>query len=222
MKKTSAKYLSENMDRLSRRDRVLLNNPVMMQGLGLAAIVLPATSVQNAFVMAVAVLLLLTPTRIIASFVGRFTGFYFRAITYVLTAGALYIGVSYIIDRFIGLNYSSVGIYLPILVMEPLIIKRYENPQPEPISVSLRKGLVTTAGFCLVLFLVAAIRELLATGSIMGFDVAGSVQAVDFALLPMAASPAGGFIIIGLLMAVWRSAVNVFKKRVSLGAKTDD
>lgn len=213
MKADRAQFFAENMDRFSRRDRVFLNNPVMMQGLGLAPIVIPSYNIQNAFIMAVAVILMLTPTRMLATFIGQRTGHKFRAVIYAVTAGLVYIGTAYIIDVLFGTAARSVGIYLPLLVLEPLIIKRYESPKSERLSTSLRKGIITTAGFILVLFLVAATREILAQGTL------GGVLVLRMAVLPMAAMPAGGFIVLGLLAALWRGLVNTFKKRISMEVK---
>lgn len=217
MKNERVMYFAENMERLSRRDRIFLNNPVIMQGLGLAPIVMPATSIQNAVILAVAVILLLTPTRMMATFISRYVSDGLRAIVYVLTASVLYIGVSYIMDQYMfGTATQAVGIYLPLLVLEPLIIKRYGSAQRERISTSLKKGVITTVGFCLVLFIIAGLREILATGML------GGVPFVKEALLPLAGLPAGGFILLALVAALWRSGVNTFKKKVSLGVKKID
>lgn len=67
MNTKKAMYLSENMTRIARRDRVFLNNPVIMQGMGLAPLVVAATTAQNALMLSVAVILLLTPVRVIAA-----------------------------------------------------------------------------------------------------------------------------------------------------------
>lgn len=213
MRDDRIRYFADNMDRLSRRDRIFLNNPVIMQGLGLAPIVIPAVNVKAAFIMAIGVLLLLTPTRMLATFIGQRTGFKFRAVIYALTAGIVYVGVSYCMEYIFGTSLRTVGIYLPLLVLEPLLIKRYESQKRERISTSLKKGLITTVGFCLVLFLVSGIRELLAFGTL------GGIEILRVKMLPMALIPAGGFIVLGLIAAVWRSIVNTFKKKISLGVK---
>ena len=44
MNTKKAIYLSENMTRIARRDRIFLNNPVIMQGMGLAPLVVAAPS----------------------------------------------------------------------------------------------------------------------------------------------------------------------------------
>ncbi len=213
MKDSRVRYFAENMERLSRRDRVFINNPVIMQGLGLAPVVIPATTIGNAALLALGAVMLITPTRMIATAIGQRTGFLLRAIIYALTSGAVYIAVAYAMDMLFGTGLLSVGIYLPLLVLEPLVIKRYESPKRERLSTSFRKGILTTVGFCLVLFLLAGIREVLAYGTI------GGVLVFRGNLLPMAALPAGGFILLGLVAAVWRALVNSFKKNVSMGVK---
>ncbi len=214
MKESRVRFLQQNMDLMTRRDRIFVNNPVVMQGLGLAPIVIPASTVQNALVLAFAVLLLLTPTRMIATFIGqRIGGIKARAVTYVLTAGIVYIGVAYLTEFVFGTRALGVGIYLPLLVMEPLIIKRYASPLSERLSTSFKKGMITTIGFTVVLLLMAALRELLAYGTFAGIEVFRT------SLLPMAALPVGGFILLGIFAAAWRGAVALFRRRVEEEAK---
>ena len=213
MKRSRANYFADNLDRLSRRDRVFLNNPVVMQGLGIAPIVIPAINIQNAAILAVAVLLLLTPTRMLATFIGQHTGFKFRAVIYALTSGLVFVAVAWVLEAMFGNALTAVGIYLPLLVFEPLILKRYESPKRERVITSLRKGLLTTLGFCLVLFFSAGLRELLAAGTL------GGVAVFRGGLLPIAALPTGGFIMLGLIAAVWRGIVNAFKKSVEAEVK---
>ena len=63
MKRHAAELLTRDPERFFHHDRVFLNNPVVMQGMGLAPLVVLATSGQNALMLAVAVALLLTPSR---------------------------------------------------------------------------------------------------------------------------------------------------------------
>lgn len=213
MKADRIRYFAENMDRLSRRDRVFLNNPVIMQGLGLAPIVIPANTLYNALVLFVGAALLLTPTRMLATAIGQRMGFLMRGVVYALTSGLIYFAVAMAMDYMFGAGAVAVGIYLPLLVLEPLIIKRYESPQRERLITSFKKGVLTTLGFGLVLFLLAALRELLSRGTL------GGVEIFRFSLLPFVAIPAGGFVLLGFVAALWRGFVNMFKKNISLGVK---
>ena len=213
MKENRARYFVENMERLGHQDRIFLNNPVVLQGLGLAPIVITATTLQNAAIIAAAVALILTPTRLLENLIGRGTGYRFRALTYCLTAGVVYVGASFLLEQFFGLSLGNVGIFLPLLVMEPLIIKRHLNQQREKLSTSFERGILLTLGFTAVLFIVAGLRELMAYGTLAGVEV------VRFQLLPMADMAAGGFILTGLVAALWRGVISRFKKWVNMEVK---
>ena len=71
MKRHAAELLTRDPERFFHHDRVFLNNPVVMQGMGLAPLVVLATSGQNALMLAVAVALLLTPSRMLACLLSR-------------------------------------------------------------------------------------------------------------------------------------------------------
>lgn len=204
-------YLNENFSRISKRDRIFLNNPVIMSGLGLAPLVVVATNGRNAVLLSVAVLLMLTPTRVLASFVSRWVRF--RALAYCLCAAVVYMGAYLCMQQWFDVQVVLLGIYLPMLVVEPIIIKRYERATPEKWLTALRKGLLTTGGYVLVILLVGMPRELLAAGTVFGKEI------TPITLLPMASLPSGGFVVVALLCAVWRGVINMLKKRLNMEAK---
>lgn len=203
--------LYSSAEKRARRDRVFLNNPVIMQGLGLAPLIVAATTLKNGIMLSTAVVLLLTPTRVLAALLSRFSYFRFRGLTYALTAAAVYVGARYLM----GLVYAPaelalLGLYLPLLVADPIVLKRYERPQRERTRTALRKGLITSCGYILVLLMVSALREVLGLGTLLGAPV------LDRALFPMAQLPSGGFMVVALLTCVWRAAVSSVKKQMSL------
>ena len=63
----------DSFERRTRRDRIFFNNPVIMQGLGLAPIIVAATTLKNAVMLSVAVIPLLGLTRVIAAVLARAT-----------------------------------------------------------------------------------------------------------------------------------------------------
>jgi electron transport complex protein RnfE len=199
-----------------KRDRIFLNNPVVMQGLGLAPIVVAATTLKNALMLAVALSLLLTPTRMLAAALSRFSAFRFRGLTYAVSAGIVYIGVLTIMHQlFSSADIALLGLYLPLLIADPIVLKRYERPRREYVKTAFRKGLVTSAGFVLALGLCAGLRELLGSGCLYGHQV------LRTAPLPMAQLPSGGFVVLALMIAIWRAIVNIIKRQMGLGAKQE-
>ena len=103
-----------------------------------------------------------------------------------------------------GTDLSLLGIYLPIMVVEPAIVKRMEFADLEPVKDAFRHGFNNALGMCIVLLIVGCLRELLATGAVFGNVI------LHNALLPLAALPAGGFVIVGILAAVWCAAANLY------------
>ena len=71
MRRATAELIVKDPDKFAHHDRVFLNNPVVMQGMGLAPLVVLATGGQNAVMLAAAVALLLVPSRVLACLLSR-------------------------------------------------------------------------------------------------------------------------------------------------------
>ena len=187
-----------------RADHIWLSNPVLVRGLGLAPVIGAALDGQRALMLCIAALILVTFTRVLAVAVCHLTKNRFRPVIYCYSAALLYIPTYVLLYRLFGTDLSLLGIYLPILVVEPAIVKRMEFSELEPVKDAFRHGFNNALGMCIVLLLVGCLRELLATGAVFGNVI------LHNALLPMAALPAGGFVIFGILAAVWCAAANLY------------
>ena len=166
----------------------------------------PANSYKEAgaLMLCIAALILVTFTRMLAVAVCHLTGNRFRPVIYCYTAALLYIPTYVLLYALFGADLTLLGIYLPILVVEPAIVKRMEFSELEPVKEALRHGFNNALGMCVVLLLVGCLRELLATGAVFGHVV------MHNALLPLAALPAGGFVILGVMAACWCAAANLY------------
>ena len=187
-----------------RADHILLSNPVIVRGLGLAPVIGAALDGQRALMLCIAALILVTFTRMLAVAVCHLTGNRFRPVIYCYTAALLYIPTYVLLYALFGADLTLLGIYLPILVVEPAIVKRMEFSELEPVKEALRHGFNNALGMCVVLLLVGCLRELLATSAVFGHVV------MHNALLPLAALPAGGFVILGVMAACWCAAANLY------------
>ena len=210
MRRATAELIVKDPGKFAH-DRVFLNNPVVMQGMGLAPLVVLATSGQNAVMLAAAVALLLVPSRVLACLLSRLVPLYDedpapetlqkkllpRALVYGFSTAVVYLAVYPILNMLFGTSLLSFGIYLPMLTVEPLLTYRFGRVQ-ETVRKAVSKGLRITVGYALLLVLLGCIREWLAAGTLFG-------MAVSRPVLPMAGMPAGGFIVLGVLCAVWRA-----------------
>lgn len=212
MKRATAELIVKDPNKFAHHDRVFLNNPVVMQGMGLAPLVVLATSGQNAVMLAAAVALLLVPSRVLACLLSRLVPLHDedpapetlqkkllpRALVYGFSTAVVYLAAYPILNMLFGTSLLSLGIYLPMLTMEPLLTYRFGRVQ-ETVRKAVSKGLRITVGYALLLLLLGCVREWLAAGTVFGAAVGRR------ALLPMAGMPAGGFIVLGVLCAVWRA-----------------
>ena len=212
MRKVTAELIVKDPAKFAHHDRVFLNNPVVMQGMGLAPLVVLATSGQNAVMLAAAVALLLVPSRVVACLLSRLVPLRDedpsqeelqkkllpRALIYAFSPAVVYLAAYPILNAVFGTGLLSLGIYLPLLTVEPLLTYRFGRVQ-ETVHKAVSKGIRITVGYALLLVLLGCVREWLSAGTVFGAAVGSR------ALLPMASMPAGGFIVLGVLCAVWRA-----------------
>ena len=211
MKRVVAEMIERDPERFAHHDRVFKNNPVVMQGMGLAPLVVLATTGRNALMLAVAVALLLTPSRVLACLLSRLfplrdeqpapeeleKKLLPRALVYSGSAAVVYLAAYPILNAIFGTDLLTLGIYLPLLIVEPLLTYRFGRVQ-ESVHKAVSKGLRITVGYALILLILGCLREWLALGSVFGVQLGRPV-------LPMAGMPAGGFIVLGVVCAVWRA-----------------
>ena len=211
MRKATAELILKDPDRFAHHDRVFLNNPVVMQGMGLAPLVVLATTAHNGVMLAAAVTLLLVPSRVLACLLSRLFPLNSenpapeelqkkllpRALVYSLSASVVYLAAYPILNAMFGTSLLTLGIYLPLLVVEPLLTYRFGRVQ-ESMHKAVSKGLRITLGYALLLLILGCVREWLAFGTVFGVELSRSI-------LPMASMPAGGFIVLGVVCAVWRA-----------------
>ena len=187
-----------------RSDHIWLSNPVLVRGLGLAPIVGAALDGRHAGILCLASLLLITLTRVLAVAVCHISRNRFRTLIYCYCAALLYIPVYILLYNLFGSGLNMLGIYLPILVVEPVVVKRMEFTELEPVRDALRHGFNNSLGMCAALLIVGCLREFLAAGTVFGYTL------IHAALLPLAAQPAGGFVLVGVIAAVWCAAANAY------------
>lgn len=225
MKKRTAELILKDPEKFAHHDRVFLNNPVVMQGMGLAPLVVVATTGQNGLMLAAAVTLLLVPSRVLACLLSRLVPLRDeeptpeqlqkkllpRALLYAASAAVVYLAAYPILNFVFGTGLLNLGIYLPMLVVEPLLTYRFGRVQ-ETMKKAVSKGIRITIGYGLLLLLLGCVREWLSAGTVFGHVLSRPV-------LPMASMPAGGFIVLGVLCAVWRTLARKYKNYLTSEAR---
>ena len=93
---------------------------------------------------------------------------------------------------------KALGIYLPLIVVNCIILARAEMfASKNPVVPSILDGLGMGIGFTAVLTLMGAIRELFGAGSLFSFPITSRV--IDPMIIFLL--PPGGFFVFGMLVA---------------------
>jgi len=104
---------------------------------------------------------------------------------------------------------ESLGIFIPLIVVNCLILARAEAYASKngPIA-SLIDGLTQGIGFTIAISIISAVREIIGSGSLLGVPVFTE----SYTPVIMIILPAGGFLTLGILMAIFQYFMNKNKK----------
>ncbi|ABI72023.1 electron transport complex subunit E [Shewanella frigidimarina] len=203
------------------------NNPGLVQLLGLCPLLAVTATITNALGLGVATLLVLIGSNVLVSLVRDFVPKEIRIPVFVMIIAALVTCVQLLINAYAYNLYLSLGIFLPLIVTNCVIIGRAEAfASRNSLAHSAFDGLMMGLGFTAVLVVLGASRELLGQGTLFGGadlllgDWASvltiHVWHVDTPFL-LAMLPPGAFIGMGLLIAlknVIDSRVNAMQPKV--------
>ncbi len=180
-------------------------NPVLVQAVGLCPVVAMATSVKSAFLLSVVAAVIITVSELIASLFLKPVPRWVRIGIYIILGGAMVSPTMILIERLNAPLFGELGIYLPLMAVNSLIVLRCERfaVKIRPIS-ALLDGLTASAGYAAVLILVGLVRELLGSGSLLGFRFFKG-HTLSGLLLPF-----GGFIMLGFFGAALRVMIAKF------------
>lgn len=191
------KFYQENRTELNKFDAILLNNPILERGLVIAPIIVAANSLKNAIALGIAFTVITFFTITVSYFIPKNLPYTFRVIGNALIASLIFVPAAILVERVIPASVQSLGIYLPLLTTNSLIIQKSESRfhKMEFLQMLLRI-FCNCIGFFLVALALGFIRELFGNGSIMGTPISGFTLKIPAFLFPFM-----GFILIGFLAA---------------------
>lgn len=199
------------------------NNPGLVQLLGLCPLLAVTATLTNALGLGVATMLVLIGSNILVSLVRDYVPKEIRIPVFVMIIAALVTAVQLLVNAYAYGLYLSLGIFLPLIVTNCIIIGRAEAFASRNNAFSSAfDGLMMGLGFTLVLAVLGATREILGQGTL--FDGADQllgpwakaltiqVWQVDTPFL-LAMLPPGAFIVMGLLIALKNIVDKKLKER---------
>jgi len=194
------------------------NNPGIVQLLGLCPLLAVTNTVTNALGLAIATMVVLIASNTLVSLIRHHVPQAIRIPIFVMIIASLVTSVQLLMNAFTYELYLSLGIFIPLIVTNCIIIGRAEAfASKNSVKHAAFDGLMMGLGFSAVLLLLGASREILAQGTLFdGIETMlgdwASVLTItlyqtDTSFL-LAALPPGAFIIMGLIIALKNSIDN--------------
>lgn len=178
-------------------DGLLVNNPTFRLVLGTCPTLALTTAAMNGIGMGLAVTFVLIFSNMIISALRKVIPNEVRIPAFVLIIATFVTLLRMMLDKFIPSLYESMGVYLPLIVVNCIILGRAESfASKNPVIHSALDGLFTGMGFTWALTLMGIIREILGAGAIFG------VQLWDFRI-EFFSSSAGAFFVYGICIALF-------------------
>lgn len=187
------------------------NNSALVQLLGLCPLLAVSSTATNALGLGLATTLVLVCTNTAVSALRRWVPAEIRIPIYVMIIASVVSTVQMLINAYAFGLYQSLGIFIPLIVTNCIVIGRAEAyAAKNPVGLSALDGFAMGLGATCALFVLGAMREILGNGTIFdGADMLlgdwAKVLRIEIFHLDspflLAMLPPGAFIGLGLLLA---------------------
>ena len=165
---------------LSKKDAALLtdpltdNNPITVQVLGICSALAITAELKASIVMAISVMAVLGVGNVVISLLRNIIPSKIRIIVQLVIVAALVIIVDLILKAFSYELSKTLSVFVGLIITNCIIMGRFEafalgnGPWK-----SFLDGLGNSAGYGIILIIVGFFRELLGSGTLLGFKVLG-------------------------------------------------
>jgi len=210
------------------KEGLITNNPVLVQLIGMCATMAITTTLFNGVGMGLSVLIILTCCNVVVAAIRKIIPNEIRlAIFVVIIAGFVTI-VDLLLKAYIPALSDALGVFIPLIVVNCIIIGRAEAfCQKNTVGASFFDGIFQGLGYTLVLIVMCVFREFVGSGRFGGglIDIANGFRltmdgtGAGIQLFPesfgasIMTLPFGGFLTLGLLIAVMQYALKKSAKK---------
>ena len=182
---------------------IVKENPVFRLCLGTCPTLAISTTLSGSIGMGLAATLVLICSNTFISLLRKVIPDKIRIPAYITVIAGFVTIVQMLVQAFMPALNATLGIYLPLIVVNCIILGRAEAfAGKNPVLLSALDGLGMGIGFTISISIMGFIRELLGSGTVLGHAV-GNPPMLVFVMAP------GGFFVFGMMVAL----VNAISKK---------
>jgi electron transport complex protein RnfE len=178
---------------------LIKENPVLCLVLGCCSTLALSTAASNAIGMGIATTFVLVCSNAVISALRKVIPDKVRIPCYIVIIAGFVSVVQMLIEAYSPSLKAALGIYLPLIVVNCIILGRAEGfANKHSVLPSIMDGLGMGCGFTLALLMMGTIREIIGSGTFFGMQVLPSMYPGIIIFL----LPPGGFFVFGMLIAI--------------------
>lgn len=193
-------------------------NPTFVLMLGMCPTLAVTTSAINGVGMGLTTTVVLVMSNMLISMLRKIIPDSVRMPAFIVVVASFVTIVQFLLEGFIPSLYDSLGLYIPLIVVNCIILGRAESyASKNPVLPSIFDGIGMGLGFTIGLTSIGIVREVIGAGQILGKQIMpSSYEPVTIFIL----APGAFFVLAGLVAIqnkVKRNAANKGKETVKTG-----
>lgn len=200
------------------KNGLLDENPIFVLLLGMCPTLAVTTSAVNGVGMGLSTTAVLVMSNMLISMLRKIIPDSVRMPAFIVVVASFVTIVDFLMEGFTPALYDSLGLYIPLIVVNCIILGRAESyASKNPVLPSIFDGLGMGLGFTVALIAIGLVREIIGAGQAFGYQLlpladeaagkGGYVPVTIFILAP------GAFLVLAVLAAIQNKVkINLEKK----------
>lgn len=181
------------------KNGILSENPIFRLVIGMCPTLAVTTSAVNGLGMGLSTMAVLVGSNVVLSAMRKMVPDKIRIPIFVVVIASFVTIVSMLLEAFVPSIFEALGIYIPLIVVNCIIIQRAEAfANQNSVLNSLADGIGMGLGFTLSLTVLGTVREILGAGSVFGISLLGASYEPAMIFI----QPPGAFLTLGVLMGL--------------------
>ena len=199
---------------------LIKENPTFVLMLGMCPTLAVTTSAINGLGMGLSTTVVLVLSNMLISMLRKVIPDSVRMPAFIVVVASFVTIVQFLLEGFVPSLYDSLGLYIPLIVVNCNILGRAESyASKNPVLPSIFDGIGMGLGFTFGLTCIAIVREFIGTGAIFGVQILPLADAAagkgGYVPVTIFILPAGAFLVLAFLVA----GMNKLKKRAAQKGK---
>lgn len=179
---------------------IIKENPTFVLTLGMCPTLAVTTSAVNGCGMGLTTTIVLMMSNLMISMLRKIIPDKVRVPAYIVIVASFVTIIQFLLEGFVPSLYESLGIYIPLIVVNCIILGRAESyASKNPPIVSAFDGIGMGLGFTMAITILGAIREFIGAGTIFNIQVLPDTVYEPVTIMILAP---GAFFVLACLVAI--------------------